>query len=300
LTQRIKNVFYYFGIGIFDLLLQRKKKQMIASNPHFNQMLMLSLLLFLSFLLFFLILIVQSSILLFSRELAAVIPLEIAFYILGFFLLIFAVIWLEGCLTAIIGLCPRISLYRWVEQNAFRSFILRIIAVVQLVLIFTTPFLALHADSLAKTSIDDSRIVFLYDDMGSIPRWVFTLGFYPELFYSHNRWGKGSAAVAELTKENLEAAFENSTFVFVSSHGEYGHIYLSNGMPYRPNELSKLQVNPALQYVYLTGCDTGLLKEQWQSGLVPAQVKTFGRLSTTLEHIFWLWFQGPDVLKALY
>ena len=64
-------------------------------------------------------------------------------------------------------------------------------------------------------------------------------------------------------------------------------------------ERTSYNISASLQYVYLSGCDTGLKRAEWENALSPAYVKTFDRLSTTFEHIYWLVIKGPTVINSL-
>ncbi len=101
-----------------------------------------------------------------------------------------------------------------------------------------------------------------------------------------------------MNNNTIAYAQENGRFIFVSSHGEEGYIILQDNILYGPDNVEN-NISENLQYVYLSGCDTGLKREEWENALSPAYVKTFDRLSTTFEHIYWLIFEGPKVINFL-
>ncbi len=138
-----------------------------------------------------------------------------------------------------------------------------------------------------------------YTSLGTfmVPRWVFTLGFYPISEVATARWGDGSVAVKPLTRENLNEAFRYGRLVMVASHGgmNLGTIPLSNNPEdyFSPADVAPGRVGSNLQLVYLAGCYIGTLENDWKQALSPARVVTFNRISWESEHVFWLWFIGP-------
>ncbi|WP_132279895.1 hypothetical protein [Natranaerovirga hydrolytica] len=158
---------------------------------------------------------------------------------------------------------------------------------------------AVHSSSIAQKEVEEAEIFLLYDDMGYIPRWVFTLGFYCDSIIAINRWGDNSVAIVPINNNTINYALENGRFIFVSSHGAEGDIILQDNIFYGPENVDSDNISASLQYVYLSGCDTGLKRQEWENILSPAYVKTFDRLSTTFEHIYWLIVEGPRVINSL-
>lgn len=58
-----------------------------------------------------------------------------------------------------------------------------------------------------------------------------------------------------------------------------------------------LPANGHLQLAYIFACDAGKKAREWQEHLAPAQVITYNRASTVLDHAFWFAFTGPGELK---
>ncbi len=144
-----------------------------------------------------------------------------------------------------------------------------------------------------------------YTSLGTftVPRWIFTLGFYPISEVATARWGDGSVSVEPLTRENLNEAFRYGRLVMVASHGgsTLGTIPLP-GDPkgyFSPEDILPGGVGPDLQVVYLAGCYIGALEKDWENTLSPARVITFDRISWESEHVFWLWFIGPGSALGL-
>ncbi len=146
---------------------------------------------------------------------------------------------------------------------------------------------------------------FPYTRLGTftVPRWVFTLGFYPISEVATARWGDGSVAVKPLSRENLKEAFRYGRLVMVASHGGYhfGTIPLSSDPEdyFSPADVAPDAVNSNLQLVYLAGCYIGALENDWEKALSPSRVIAFDRISWESEHVFWLWFIGPGFALEL-
>ncbi|MBI2432466.1 MAG: hypothetical protein HYV26_06305 [Candidatus Hydrogenedentes bacterium] len=68
---------------------------------------------------------------------------------------------------------------------------------------------------------------------------------------------------------------------------------------YAPKQLAGLTVNPSLHFVYLAGCDSGTLRQEWEKAFAPAHVYTYDRLTAVAEHAWWLWTEGPEAVREL-
>ncbi|PKM65841.1 MAG: hypothetical protein CVU95_13645 [Firmicutes bacterium HGW-Firmicutes-2] len=293
--EKLLDISYYVGFipidWLVDLISHNKRKK----SHHYFQALAINFLLFCSFVIFLMSFGIHTFIIYFHRNLALTIPIEISFYILGCLLIICLVIWLEGIVSAIIGHTPRISLFPSLMRTRFLTVLTGFNHIVVILIIVV----AIHASSIAQNEVEEAEIFLLYDDMGYIPRWVFALGFYCDSMVASNRFGDYSVAIVPLNNTTIDYALENGRFIFVSSHGADGYILLQDNIFYGPEDVND-NISPSLQYVYLSGCDTGLKHEEWENALSPAYVKTFDRLSTTLEHFYWLIAEGPKVIHSLY
>ena len=157
---------------------------------------------------------------------------------------------------------------------------------------------------IVKTPNRPARVYMLYDDMGFVPRWVLTLGFYRIAKVVNSKFEKNSVAVLPISKVSLDEALKNGEFVFISVHvaQEYGNFGFFNEdrtkkYVYGPQEITKIGIGSNLKYVYLAQCFGGRKKEQWEGVFNPAQViKTFYSISLFPPHIEWLWFKIPKLL----
>lgn len=149
-----------------------------------------------------------------------------------------------------------------------------------------------HASLITRADGGPGRAYLLYDNEGFLPRWLFALGFYRIALVATERWGEGSVIVAPLSVQSLARAMRNGDFLVVASHGDYGDVYLPEGA-WDPTRIQLATANPRLRFVYLCACNAGNKASEWESVFAPAQVVTFDRISSTVEHIYWLWVSGP-------
>lgn len=141
-------------------------------------------------------------------------------------------------------------------------------------------------------------VYMLYDNTAQFPRWLFALGFYPVSRAAVDRYGPGSAVVAELTEDHLAEALRHGRYVFLAAHGtENGLLVERRWFP--PGRVGPLEKNPGLSFVYLASCDSGAQAAAWREAFAPAAVKTYDRLTAVAEHVFWLWRTGPATLRRI-
>jgi len=299
MREKLLNISFYLGFVPFYWFYNIIRHRDYRRKNHYLQVIALNLLFFYSFIVFVVCFIIHNLIMYFNRSLALVIPLELSFYILGILVFVCFIIWLEGIIAAIVGYVPRIPIYLRITSKTARIRCSIFLIIIHLMLVILMIILIIHSSSIAQSKVEEAEIFMLYDDMGYIPRGVFSLGFYLESLVAINRWGENSVAVVPLTKDTLDYALGNGRFVYIASHGANGYIALQGGDLFYPHNLESTHIGSTLQYVYLSGCDTGLKHVEWENVLVPAYVKTFDRLSTTIEHIYWLIVEGPKVINSL-
>jgi len=241
----------------------------------------------------------QQIILYASRDLFKAIPLEMPFYVLGGFLVGCLVLWLVSIVAAARGTAINIPLLSRITSSQRRirfavGWALLLQAGIVVLIIVT-----MHASHLAEAEMTEADVYMLYDDMGYIPRWVFTLGFYRVSLVASERWGIGQVVVAPVSELAIDQAIQHGRLVYIASHGSQGMIALTEDVFYWPRDVDSSNIGPHLQYVYLAGCDTGFLSGAWEEAFAPAEVKTFARLSSMTEHILWLASDGPKTVLAL-
>jgi len=160
-----------------------------------------------------------------------------------------------------------------------------------------------HAAQITQGPGGTGRVYMLYEDNDTFPRWVFTLGFYRAARASQERYGPGNAVLLRLSTATIEEALAQADFIFIGSHGTRDGLLLGEGAEHHwltPEDVRRMRVNPELGFVYLTGCDSGAMRTAWEGAFAPAEVVAFDRLTAVIEHIWWLWFRAPRVIRQLH
>lgn len=166
-------------------------------------------------------------------------------------------------------------------------------------LLATALALGIHARSLVRSDTEPAKAYFLYHDDGTFPRLVFALGFYRMARAAQAHWGDGSTQLLPLTEATVGRAIGQGAFVFIGSHGVKSGLILDQGF-LRPQDVAAMRHSEDLSLVYLAGCDSGAARAGWEEAFAPAEVVTFERLTSVLEHIWWLWFEGPRRIAGLH
>lgn len=212
--------------------------------------------------------------------------------------IVWLAVWLVStgwALTGSWGIIPLLGrLARWDRLMRVTLVAASILAVA----VLTVSAAGVHAHFLTRADTAPAKAYMLYDDLEFFPRWLFTLGFYPITVTATAKWGGDSVVVAPFTPDNLAKAIEDGSFIFVSSHGNKKGLFKKE-VKITPADAAPHGVSSDLQYVYLTGCESGTLAREWKQALAPAEVVTFDRLSTILEHIIWLVFRGAGKIAEL-
>jgi hypothetical protein len=184
--------------------------------------------------------------------------------------------------------------------------------------------LACHAGSITRTNHDGGRVYLLYDEDIPVPRWAYALGMYRVSLQAREQWGPECVVLDRLNADNLRSALAHGHVVILASHGTGGDVAAADlvvspppldaksqrgaasfvlfrfgAHASRPCEHEEVPVSSQVQLVYLAGCDSGLKAAQWQEHLAPAKAITFDRLSSPVEHLWWLLTAAPSEVRAL-
>jgi len=196
---------------------------------------------------------------------------------------------------------------------------------------------AVHATSLTRPSHDSAAVYFLYDEGIPVPRWGYALGLYRLSWQAERNWGKGSTVLDRLNQDTFRTALTHAKVLILATHGGDGYVVTyyapqtlcvgpstsglaseaqnarflqMSAVPYTYDnwELVKkgkwenwenVRVNSYLQLAYIFACNAGQKALQWQDRLAPAQVVTYNRPSTILDHARWFALTGPSQLQRL-
>lgn len=299
-TERLRALGGYFGLA--PLYALRPRGGSVFSERHLATALVLALCVVVQAGVFLLLLVLLSLAMIFTRRFFEALPMErLALDLWGALWLLWGFAWLLGAYRAWRGRDPAVPVVERVAARLATPGMRRTAAYVVLgcyAALVLTAGAARHASVLARHDPSDAPVQLLYDDMDLVPRWVFALGFYRMSLVAAARWGAGASAVSPLTQENLELALRHGRCVVIASHGDETGFY-NRQRWFTPADVAAMERGPSLEFVYITGCDTGALARQWEAIFAPAEVVTFDRLSATLEHAIWLWLRGPALLAAL-
>lgn len=253
------------------------------------------------------------------------------FYLMCALLLILVllmILWLVMIGLALAGSSRQIP---WLKQLARRTGIIRFSFISNSLVLACIPLavaLAVYATSLTRTSREGAAVYFLYDEGVWVPRWAFALGMYRVTLQGQRNWGTGSTVVDRLNTETLRTAMRSGKVVILATHGEQGYAvtyyaseYLCVGPPDtgtmderksarflrtkildrhdKWSEWKNVSVGSQLRLAYIFACNSGTRASQWQEHLAPAQVVTYNRISTVLDHAYWFAFTGPATIKEL-
>jgi uncharacterized Tic20 family protein len=242
---------------------------------------------------------IASYLLVFHRVFYETQPVErVIFDIMGVLLLLWLVAWLIGVVKALCGSMGGIPYLTRLRHKPAAVYLGVAAVLAFYALIATLATAVAQARSLSEHRPQPAQAYMLFDDIGWVPHWVFELGFSRVAKAARAQWGEESVVVTPFTLEALDIALAHGTFVFLSSHGTEQGLYTQERW-FTPEDAEALGRGSNLQYVYITGCDSGLQARGWEAALAPAQVQTFNRLSAVAEHVYWLWFRGPGVIRDL-
>lgn len=213
--------------------------------------------------------------------------------------LAWAVYWAFGIGQALLGsqrplpLLGRIARRSWCWRSGAWLVLASYVSALAL-----TP-IALHAQSLTPADRTSGDVHILYDDNNTFPRWFFLLSFYPMIRTASDLWGPESVVLGDFERSAAIRAAGEATVIYLGTHGTPKGLMLEDSW-LTPDDLAEAADNPRLQFVYLSGCDSGQQRDGWLKAFAPAEVVTYDRLSAVLEHAYWLWFRAPDKLRAIY
>lgn len=155
-----------------------------------------------------------------------------------------------------------------------------------------------RAESLVKSRGEEGGVYVLYDDQGRFPRWIFSLAVWRLSFATRQCMPGQKLALLPATRANLDEALDKASFIFAGTHGTTAGLLLQDGL-YAPDQRTD-PVGVPLQFIYLAGCDSGYQQEAWEACLAPATLRSFDRLTPTLEHLWRLWTEIPAQLYSLH
>lgn len=213
-------------------------------------------------------------------------------------LLVWSVFWFLGIWRCLRGSSHPVPYLDWLSRRVcFRRLGSIIVSLFFVAMLTLVPF-TLYADHLATGEPEKGRVFLLYDDLDIFPRPLFSVAMYRMIRETLCRWGPDSAVLLPLTRENIDLSLATGKIVFIGSHGTSQGLLLRDGY-YRPQDVAIRNGGKSPLYVYLAGCDSGTQREAWERAFSPATVKSYDRMTPTLEHLLWLWTSGPRLVQEM-
>ncbi|KPK34279.1 MAG: hypothetical protein AMJ65_18515 [Phycisphaerae bacterium SG8_4] len=201
---------------------------------------------------------------------------------------------------AIRGKSAKVPLLRRVSKKTWLPALMVPIFAVSLAFVLLMTSLSCYSVSITPEANNEATVYMLYDDAGVFPRWIFTLGFLPITRRASETLGPDSVCVCKLTREAFIQAFSSGKFIFLATHGAGpGRIYadrLTYGAPFA----SQASGGNRPHFIYLTACSLGKDDDSWNKEFPETEVVSFDRWSATVEHIWWLYAEGPDKLESVF
>lgn len=239
------------------------------------------------------VVLVISYVMVYHREAFDTVPVEA--YMLSFLrkaFLCWLVFWGFGAALALLGSWREMPLVRRLTTlPRLLGGVAGSMMVLQ-ALLGITALITMDSLRLTRPGPSPARVHYVYEDVDTFPRWLFTLAFYPMARAGTSCFGAGSVAVEKLDRDSIIAALSQGAVVFIGSHGTPRGLMIPSGY-FEAHEINALKLSPDLRFVYLTGCDQ---KSAWVEAFAPAEVVTYDRLTAVIEHLWWMVFEGPKVV----
>ena len=134
----------------------------------------------------------------------------------------------------------------------------------------------------------------------SFPGGFSHLVFFQSPRRASETLGPDSVCVCKLTREAFKQAFSSGEFIFLATHGAGpGRIY-ADRMTYGATFASEASDGNRPYFIYLTACGLSKDDDSWNRAFPETEVVSFDRWSATVEHIWWLYSDGPDKLESIF
>jgi hypothetical protein len=215
------------------------------------------------------------------------------------FYICWLVFWVFGLALSLLGSPAELPLVRFFMARRFWMRLALALWVGVYTLLALVGGAAVYANTLVRSDAAPGDVYLVYEDVGRLPRWLFAIGFCPIARVARDELGAQRAVILPISEETIARALKEGRFVFIGSHGGKQGMLLEKGRYLPPEAVDAMETHPDLRFVYLTSCDGGTQKAAWEAALAPAEVITFPRLTAVVEHAWWLWFRGPEVLQRV-
>lgn len=288
----------YLGTAPF-FVFSRRRRHNAFIHHHYTQAMGLILLGLFFLSLSVLLVLVISCLMVYYRPLYdAIHPEALLRSLMRKLFIVWATIWLFALLLSLMGSRRPVLLVHWLGTRKRLALAAAISVWMLYAAAAASAILAFQSSRMLRNDGSPGSAYLLYEDNDRFPRWLFALGFRRCAVAAREKWGEDSVLMLKLTDHSLARALREGRFVFVGSHGTAQGLLTKEGF-IEPGHVLAMTKNPALQFVYLAGCDSGAQRATWDNAFHPATVVTYDRLTAVLEHIWWLWKRGPEIIRQL-
>jgi hypothetical protein len=300
LLHRILCAFLYMGVAPVAFLLRFHHKSDFTSH-HMRHALSSSFIMHVVFLIFFILGVLLSFLGIHRADIYYKIRIPIIYWSL-FIITFSALLFLTtiSLIYAIRGKSTKVLILRRISQKAWLPASMLSIFFASSAFLLLLTFLSCYSLSITPQSNNEAKVYMLYDDADFYPRWVFTLGFLPITVKASNDLGPNSMCVCELTNETFKQAFSKGKFIVVATHGGGPGMIYANRQLYKAKDAYIASDGNRPHFIYLTACSLAKDDDSWNRAFSKTEIVSFNRRSAVLEHIWWLYFEGPDKLKSIF
>lgn len=213
-------------------------------------------------------------------------------------LIVWVVFWGYAVFRAVRGSAIPVPYMSFVVKRRFLQRAGLIAAcVIWLVLVVLIPAM-IFADSLVTGEVEKGSVFMVYEDQNRFPRALFSLAMLPVAWEAINRYGQESVVLLRISPESIQTAVQHGVVVIIASHGTSKGLLLEKGY-FTPADILPRTDAARLKFVYFAGCDSGAQRDAWEKALYPAEVFLYDRLTPVIEHLWWLWTQGPRIVREV-
>jgi len=300
LFHRMLCAFMYMGVAPIAYLFRYHHKSDFTRH-HIRHALSSSFIIHVTFL-FFIILRILAILLRIHREdIYHAIRIEIVEII--FFILTFSVLFILTVLSmfhAVKGKSARVPILSRASQKAWMPASMLLLSFVFFAFLLLIILLSCYSLSITPQSSNDAKVYMLYEDADFFPRWIFTLGFLPVTRKASTVLGPNSMCVCKWTNDTLKQAFSKGKFIFLATHGAGPGMIYANRQVYKATDAFKVSDGNQPHFIYITACSLGKGDDSWNRIFSGTEIISFNRWSAVLEHMWWLYSEGPDKLESLF
>lgn len=300
LLHRILCAFIYMGVAPVAYLFRYHHKSDFTRH-HTTHALSSSFIMQVTFLLFLVLYILTILLGIFREDIYYAIRLEIVKSIL--FILTFSTLLILTAISmfyAVKGKSTRVPILSRVSQKTWMPAFTLLLSLVFFLVLLLIILLSCYSLSITPQSSNNAKVYMIYEDADFFPRWIFTLGFLPVTRRASIVLGLNSMCVCKWTDDTFKQAFSKGKFIFLATHGAGPGMIYANSQVYKATDALIASDGNQPHFIYISACSLGKDDDSWNRIFPKSEIVSFDRWSAVLEHMWWLYSEGPDKLESLF